>query len=104
MSLYFDVSINCNCSGCGMSLDEGDDLYCEDCFNGESDDMAEPEDDMAHCSCGAYVPISRMIEKIGGLKCRKCARKYEETLLAENAVTKPINGQPTEGAESAGNV
>src|SRR6185437_29373 len=102
--MSFDAHVECACDNCGVTIDDMDPVYCEACFNGESDGMAEPEDAMAHCKCGAYVPVNRMVEKIGGLKCRKCAKKYEQELMAQSAATKPVNGSATETEKSAGTV
>jgi hypothetical protein len=75
-----DVSIKCD--GCHQQLDEEDSIYCEWCFEDSAQASGTPVE-MADCSrCKNSFARNRMISKVAGTMCIKCAHAHELELLA----------------------
>lgn len=73
----YNADVTCNCDGCGQCISERDEVYCESCYTGESTDHTASPSDIECGGCNKQFSRSMMIEKLPGLRCRKCAAKIE---------------------------
>lgn len=76
-----DVTVAVDCSGCNRTIDEDDEVYCEACALAVADCV---DGGTGQCmKCKLWHVREKMISKIAGLMCLKCAKAYETELLEQ---------------------